>query len=66
MGAKPKRRAGATKVPAIRAAPVHIVHRVPTAKLRGDKDVVLVCPWLEGLPEDSGLWISALPIHDER
>lgn len=27
-------------------------------------EVVIVCPWLKGLPRESGLWISALPIHD--
>lgn len=26
--------------------------------------LVVVCPWLAGLPAESGLWISALPIHD--
>jgi predicted TIM-barrel enzyme len=26
--------------------------------------LVIVCPWLKGLPEESGLWIAALPIHD--
>lgn len=25
---------------------------------------IIVCPWLKGLPAESGLWLSALPIHD--
>ena len=24
----------------------------------------IVCPWLAGLPRETGLWISALPVHD--
>ncbi|MCO5090611.1 hypothetical protein [Bosea sp. (in: a-proteobacteria)] len=27
-------------------------------------EIVLVCPWLSGLDPLSGLWLSALPIHD--
>ena len=27
-------------------------------------EVFIVCPWLEGLDPQSGLWLSALPIHD--
>jgi predicted TIM-barrel enzyme len=74
MGAKPKRRAGGAKRRAApsralqapsRAAQVRIVPQVPAnATQYGDDDVILVCPWLKGLPEDSALWISALPIHD--
>jgi predicted TIM-barrel enzyme len=26
--------------------------------------LMIVCPWLAGLPKEIGLWISALPIHD--
>jgi predicted TIM-barrel enzyme len=26
--------------------------------------LMVLCPWLAGLPADAGLWISALPIHD--
>jgi predicted TIM-barrel enzyme len=26
--------------------------------------LVVVCPWLAALPKETGLWISALPIHD--
>jgi predicted TIM-barrel enzyme len=44
---------------------VRVVHQVPAGTAPyGADDVILVCPWLEGLPEESGLWISALPIHD--
>lgn len=27
-------------------------------------ELVLVCPWLEGLDPCTGLWLAALPIHD--
>ena len=27
-------------------------------------EIVLICPWLAGLPARIGLWMSALPIHD--
>jgi predicted TIM-barrel enzyme len=50
--------AAATQLP----ANLRIVERVPS---RADaKETVLVCPWLKGLPPDSALWVSALPIHD--
>jgi predicted TIM-barrel enzyme len=26
--------------------------------------LTILCPWLAGLPKKTGLWISALPIHD--
>jgi predicted TIM-barrel enzyme len=26
--------------------------------------LIILCPWLAGLPAESGLWLSALPIHD--
>lgn len=26
--------------------------------------LVIVCPWMAGLPAETGLWISVLPIHD--
>src|SRR5438105_475662 len=26
--------------------------------------ITIVCPWLNGLDAESGVWISALPIHD--
>jgi predicted TIM-barrel enzyme len=26
--------------------------------------LIILCPWLAGLPEKTGLWMSALPIHD--
>jgi predicted TIM-barrel enzyme len=80
MGAKPKRtggvkrRAAPARAPqassraaqaSSRAAQAHTVHQVPTSAAQyGDDDVILVCPWLKGLPEESALWISALPIHD--
>jgi len=64
MPARSKRRAveagSRPTVPNLR-----ITDRVPTAARRvGAGDVILVCPWLAGLPRESALWISALPIHD--
>ena len=39
--------------------------RLPSPDWQGPGDaVIIVCPWLKGLPADSGLWLSALPIHD--
>jgi predicted TIM-barrel enzyme len=26
--------------------------------------LIVVCPWLGALPRETGLWLSALPIHD--
>jgi predicted TIM-barrel enzyme len=26
--------------------------------------LMIVCPWLAGLPKETRLWISALPVHD--
>ncbi|WP_342363861.1 hypothetical protein [Terrarubrum flagellatum] len=42
---------------------VHIVERPPLVTDGGD-DVYIVCPWMEGLAEDSGPWLAALAIHD--
>jgi predicted TIM-barrel enzyme len=50
--------------PTVAAAQVRITEHVPAARTVTASDVVIVCPWLAGLPADSGLWISALPIHD--
>jgi predicted TIM-barrel enzyme len=36
---------------------------VPGERLAEDT-LVIVCPWLASLPMPSGLWVSALPIHD--
>lgn len=41
---------------------VSLVDQIPEALAPGA--TVIVCPWLKGLPVESGLWISALPIHD--
>lgn len=65
MGAGPKRPADKAGTAAPVVANVCITDRVPTAAARvGASDVILVCPWLAGLPRESGFWISALPIHD--
>jgi predicted TIM-barrel enzyme len=42
---------------------------VITASLAGvegspGRCLIILCPWLAGLPKETGLWISALPIHD--
>ncbi|MBS7700670.1 MULTISPECIES: hypothetical protein [unclassified Chelatococcus] len=29
-----------------------------------NEDILLICPWLEGLDPDKGPWLAALPIHD--
>jgi predicted TIM-barrel enzyme len=37
------------------------------ADCNGDEardDVIVLCPWLKGLPAETGPWIAALPIHD--
>jgi predicted TIM-barrel enzyme len=64
MPARSKRRAvAAGSRPPV--ANLRITDRVPTAAPRAAADdVILVCPWLAGLPRESALWISALPIHD--
>jgi predicted TIM-barrel enzyme len=42
-----------------------LAERGPGPDWQGTADTaVIVCPWLKGLPPDSGLWMSALPIHD--
>jgi predicted TIM-barrel enzyme len=42
-----------------------LAERGPGPDWQGAADTaVIVCPWLKGLPPDSGLWLSALPIHD--
>src|SRR5690242_14578075 len=41
-----------------------IVEAVPHAAELGGDQAAIVCPWLAGLPAESGLWLSALPIHD--
>jgi predicted TIM-barrel enzyme len=33
-------------------------------KVGGSPGLIILCPWLAGLPEETGLWISALPVHD--
>jgi predicted TIM-barrel enzyme len=30
----------------------------------GKAEVIVLCPWLEGLSPATGVWVSALPIHD--
>jgi predicted TIM-barrel enzyme len=60
-GLQPRRKA----YPAIVGdARVRIAEHVPAAARIAPDDVFIVCPWLAGLPAVSGLWISALPIHD--
>lgn len=42
-----------------------LTERLPGPEGPGAGDAVtIVCPWLKGLPAESGLWLSALPIHD--
>jgi predicted TIM-barrel enzyme len=44
---------------------IQFVQQVPESiRAAPGGSVVIVCPWLKGLPEESGLWIAALPIHD--
>ncbi|MBX3539211.1 MAG: hypothetical protein KF735_16330 [Chelatococcus sp.] len=44
--------------------PCRLLDRLPRdADFRGD-DILLICPWLEGLGLDTGPWLAALPIHD--
>lgn len=59
----PKGRGGDI-VAAAGASQVRITDRVPTDRTAAGNDIILVCPWLAGLPADSALWVSALPIHD--
>jgi predicted TIM-barrel enzyme len=48
-----------------RRIPFSLAERGPGADWHGAADAaVIVCPWLKGLPAESGLWMSALPIHD--
>jgi predicted TIM-barrel enzyme len=66
MQAKPKVPKGGRGdlVVAAGASAVRVTDRVPTGQAAAGNDVILVCPWLAGLPAESGLWVSALPIHD--
>ena len=65
MKARPKRRrTSRDETRAILAPQVRIMEHVPPGRLAAAGEVLIVCPWLAGLPSDSGLWISALPIHD--
>jgi predicted TIM-barrel enzyme len=59
----PKGRGGDI-VAAAGASQVRITDRVPTDRTAAGNDIILVCPWLAGLPAESALWVSALPIHD--
>ena len=44
---------------------VQFVQRVPeSVRATPSGPIVIVCPWLKGLPKESGLWIAALPVHD--
>ncbi|MBI1773912.1 MAG: phosphoenolpyruvate hydrolase family protein [Proteobacteria bacterium] len=43
---------------------VEFVQLVPKVIAAAEPSLTIVCPWLRGLPAESGLWISALPIHD--
>ena len=66
MRAKPKMPKARRRdlVVATGASEVRVTDRVPTGQAAVGDDVILVCPWLAGLPAESGLWVSALPIHD--
>ena len=41
-----------------------LVDHLPTRADFAGADILLVCPWLEGLAPDAGPWLGALPIHD--
>ncbi|MFI5013078.1 MAG: phosphoenolpyruvate hydrolase family protein [Hyphomicrobiales bacterium] len=45
---------------------ISFVEQIPDERAAGARGsrLTIVCPWLKGLPPRSGLWISALPIHD--
>jgi predicted TIM-barrel enzyme len=52
-------------IPSMKPSPFRILDRVPSPDERvGPDEILLVCPWLAGLPAEQGLWLSALPIHD--
>ena len=49
----------------VRAVRPLILERPPSAGDSPAEDaLVIICPWLAGLPARIGLWVSALPIHD--
>ncbi|WOH63923.1 hypothetical protein [Bradyrhizobium sp. BWA-3-5] len=48
----------------VEASRLRITEYVPAARAPQQAKVFIACPWFEGLPTDSGLWISAVPIHD--
>jgi predicted TIM-barrel enzyme len=46
------------------ASAIRITSTWPPFSGRETEAKWIFCPWLEGLPPKSGLWIASLPIHD--
>jgi predicted TIM-barrel enzyme len=46
-------------------ASVRIIDHLPTEEDYGrDNAALIICPWLRGLPADTGPWLAALCVHD--